>query len=189
MVSEGLKIQDRLFKKTILRIIPKWVLPNHITILRFLLTPLVMWLTITQQYGIAVVVFLLVAFTDILDGSLARVRNQVTKWGKLYDPVADKVLIGSLVAIVVTQHLGVYLGAAIIIIELIFIGLGFWWTQNGHAVQANKWGKIKMFLQVCGVTILLVGLATGFQGLFGISATTFYLAIFFAIISLFSSGV
>ncbi len=189
MQTSLVKPHDRFLAKTLLRLIPGWVQPNHLTIARFVTTPLVMWITIQKQYALAIPVFLLIAFTDVLDGSLARVRSRVTSWGKIYDPVADKLLIGSLVAILVIQHLGFYLGLAILLIESSFIALGWWKLLNGHQVQANRWGKVKMFLEVLAVTLLLIGLATGVQELFGISATTLYLAIFFAVISLFTSGI
>jgi CDP-diacylglycerol--glycerol-3-phosphate 3-phosphatidyltransferase len=184
-----LKLQDKFFEKTILPFIPAWLKPNHITVVRILLTPVVVLLAIYQLYEYAIPVFLFIALTDTIDGSLARVRGQITDWGKLYDPVADKLLIGSLVVVLVFQHLGVILGISIIFIEIVFIALGWYWARTGQVVQANTWGKMKMFLQILGVTLLLFGLAIDFQGLFDISETTFYLALIFAIISLFTSGV
>ena len=188
-MSSRLKWQDKIFARTLLTLIPKSVHPNHLTIARFILTPIVAFLALQQYYIWALVAFLLVAFTDTLDGSMARVRKQESTWGEIYDPVADKLLIGSLVVILVIQHLSYFLGIAIIVIELLFIGLGWFWVSNGQVVQANRWGKIKMFFQIVGVTMLLLGLIVNFQGLFDISATTFYLALVFAIISLFTSGV
>jgi len=189
MSEHQLKLQDKFYQATFLPYIPRWVHPNHITIARFILTPVVIWLVVQQWYGIAIPAFLAVAFTDTLDGSLARVRKQVTTWGKIYDPLADKLLIGTLVVILVIQHISFVLGIAIVGIELLFIALGWWWLSNGYEVQANRWGKTKMLLQVVGVCLLLIGLASGLESLFNISATSFYLAILFAIISLFSSGV
>ncbi|MBI4121899.1 MAG: CDP-alcohol phosphatidyltransferase family protein [Parcubacteria group bacterium] len=189
MFGPHLKLQDRLYQKTILKLVPERVHPNHVTLARFVLTPFVVWLVLEGYYGWGVVAFLLVAFTDTLDGSMARVRDKITPWGMIYDPVADKLLIGSLVGILVIQHLDVYLAVAIISIEVLFIALGWWWISSGVQVQANRWGKIKMVLQVIGVTMLLIGLATGFSGFLQVSSTTFYLAIVFAIISLFTSGV
>lgn len=189
MHPPALKIQDRVYKKTIFHLIPEFVHPNHLTISRFILTPVVVFLVIIEQYYAGIALFILTAFTDTLDGALARVRNQITPWGQLYDPVADKLLIGSLVAILVIQHLGVFLALVIISIEVLFIALGWWKVSLGIEVQANKWGKAKMVLQVLGVLLLLAGLATGFEGgFFDISAKTFYLAIVFAVISLFTSG-
>lgn len=189
MSTPHLKLQDRLFKKTILRLIPERVHPNHVTITRFILTPFVVWLVLEQHYGWGIAAFLFLAFTDVLDGVMARVYDKITPWGKIYDPVADKLLIGSLVGILVIQHLSAQLAVAIIGIEMLFIALGWWWVSSGIEVQANRWGKIKMVLQVVGVTMLLIGLATGFEGFLDVSAKTFYLALVFAIISLFTSGV
>ncbi len=186
---QKLKLQDKLFEKTLLRVIPRWVKPNHITVTRIALTPVVVLLAVFQLYEYAIPVFLFIALTDTIDGSLARVRGEITDWGKLFDPVADKLLIGSLVVVLVIQHLGLILGISIIFIELVFILLGLYWSHTGHIVQANGWGKIKMLLQILGVTLLLFGLAVDFQGLFDISETTLYLALVFAIISLFTSGV
>lgn len=188
-MAPRLKLQDKIFAATILKLIPQSVHPNHLTIARFICTPIVAVLALKQFYVWTVISFLLVALTDTLDGSLARVRNKVSTWGKIYDPLADKLFIGSLVVILVIQHLGYFLGAAIIVIELLFIGLGWYWVSTGQEISANKWGKSKMFLQIVGVTMLLLGLIMNFQGLFDISATTFYLALVFAIISLFTSGV
>jgi CDP-diacylglycerol--glycerol-3-phosphate 3-phosphatidyltransferase len=189
MATPHLKLQDRLFKKTILRVIPQRIHPNHITMVRFVFTPVVVLLVLKGFYGWGIASFLILAFTDTLDGAMARVYDKITPWGKVYDPLADKLLIGSLVSILVIQHLSAQLAIAIIGIELLFIALGWWWMSSGVEVQANRWGKIKMFLQVVGVTLLLIGLATGFEGFYDVSAKTFYLALVFAIISLFTSGV
>lgn len=153
-----------------------------------MLTPLVVFLILVERYQLGIVMFIITALTDTLDGALARVRNQITPWGKVYDPVADKLLIGSLVGILVIRHLDIFLALVIIGIEVLFIVLGWWKMSLGIEVQANRWGKAKMVLQVLGVLTLLIGLASGFKGFLDISATTFYLAILFAIISLFTSG-
>ena len=184
-----LKIQDKFFHATIFRFFPKRLHPNHLTMARFILTPVVAWLAVNQWYGWVLPSFLLVALTGTLDRSLARVRNQVTQWGKIYDPVADKLLVGSLVIILVLQHLSVFLGIAILFIEFLFIALGWWWLHNGQEVQANFWGKAKMLLQIIGVTLLILGIAHNFQGFYDVSATSFYLALVFAIVSLFTSGI
>lgn len=188
MQQHGLKIQDRLYKSTIFHLIPESVHPNHITIARFILTPVVVFLILFNYFTWGIVLFVFTAFTDTLDGALARVRNKITPWGQIYDPVADKLLIGSLVGLLVIRHLDLLLALVIIGIEVLFIALGWWKVSLGMEVRANKWGKAKMVMQVIGVLILLVGLATGFEGLYDVSSKTFYLAILFAIISLFTSG-
>ncbi len=86
--------QDIFLKKTILRLIPKTIKPNHITLLRFFLTPIVIGAIIKEKNILALFLFLITAFTDAIDGAMARTRNQITQWGKIYDPLADKFLIG-----------------------------------------------------------------------------------------------
>ncbi len=73
---------DRLVAKTILKIIPPFIKPNYLTTFRFLATPVVAFLMFREDYLVGLIAFLFVVFTDMLDGSLARVRNQVTEWGK-----------------------------------------------------------------------------------------------------------
>lgn len=187
-MSERLKIHDRLYALTVLKLVPQSVTPNQITLFRLVSTPVVVTLAAMESYPLALFAFLVLAFSDTVDGSLARVRNQVTSWGKVFDPLADKVLVGSLVIVLVMQHLGVGLALVLLSIELLFLVFGWWKIKSGRDVQANLWGKIKMFLQVIGVSLLLLGLITGFHGLFHVSAQTFYLAIAFAIVSLFAAG-
>lgn len=183
------KFHDRIYAKTFLRLVPRSVHPNHVTMARFLLTPGVVMLTVAERYGLALASFLMLAFSDTLDGSLARVRNKVTTWGKVFDPVADKILIGSLVIVLVMQHISAGLALVILGLELSFMVLGFWKLMHGTVVQANRWGKIKMSLQVLGVSLLLIGIMTGFSGLFHVSAQAFYVAIIFAVVSLFAAGI
>ena len=73
-----------------------WNLPNIVTLIRISMTPVVALLPFIEGYWpkfVAFLVFVTVALTDILDGYLARSRNQVTDLGKLLDPLADKMLL------------------------------------------------------------------------------------------------
>lgn len=142
----------------------------------------------TQQYSIGVPFFLLVAFTDALDGSLARVRKQITEWGTFYDPVADKLLIGSVVLLIVIQHVNPWFGFVIIALEVLIILGGFLRRIDGKLVTANVFGKTKMVLQVVGVMALLIAVWLGVDLFIPFSIGTLSLAIVFAIISLFTYG-
>jgi CDP-diacylglycerol--glycerol-3-phosphate 3-phosphatidyltransferase len=174
---------DRLLAATFIRLIPSRIHPNHLTILRFLLTPLVLWFLGTGRYGIGVPLFLLVAFTDALDGSLARVRRQISEWGILYDPVADKLFVGSVLAVIVLKHINLALGLTLIAFEAAVIAVGWVRLRRGIIEPANIWGKIKMIFEVTGIFCLL--LAVWFQAdlLMDISVRTFILALIFAIVS------
>lgn len=180
---------DRLLAKTILLAFPYRIKPNHITVFRFLTTPFVVWLMYLENYIWSIPLFLLVAFTDALDGAMARTRNQITDWGKLYDPLADKLLIGSVVSVIVIQKVNFYLGLIIIVMEAILISGAWYYKKKGVIKEANRWGKIKMCLQVLGVLILLFALALKINIFIPVSFAVFALAIIFAIVSLLSAGI
>lgn len=180
---------DRVLAATILKLIPNWVYPNYITIFRFLATPVVAILMASESYKSGLFAFLIVAATDAIDGAIARTRNQITEWGKLYDPVADKILIGFMVFIIVLRYIDYWTAILIMVIEAIIIATGYIRKRMGKVVQANIWGKVKMNLQVTGVVVLLLAVIFNVERLMPFAHGTFYLAIAFAIISLFTYGI
>jgi CDP-diacylglycerol---glycerol-3-phosphate 3-phosphatidyltransferase len=115
---------------------------------------------------------------------MARTKNQVTEWGKIYDPLADKILIGSMVFIIVLRYIDIFASAIIIFLEVVFIFLAWRRLKKGGHVQANIWGKIKMILQVSGVIFLLLSIVFNVADLLPLVSGTFYLAIAFAVMSL-----
>lgn len=158
--------QDYVLRKTLLRLIPDVVMPNHITVLRMVLTPVVLYLLATDNLAWGVPLFVLTAFTDMVDGSLARVRGQITPWGILFDPIADKLLIG-LVALTFALK---YFHPIIVVTAVVFdlIPMTIWLLRakgNRGVMMANTWGKTKMMLQFISLTLLLVGLALGVESL------------------------
>ena len=187
--ADSLCWHDKILAKTILKLIPAGILPNHITVFRFLTTPVVVLLMLYGQYYIGLVAFLLVAFTDMIDGSLARTRNQITDWGKIYDPLADKILIGSMVFIIVLRYIDFWTSIIIISIEIVIIIVAWIRKMKGREIQANLWGKIKMILQVMGVTILLLSIIFDLAALLPLASGILYLAIAFAIVSLLTYGI
>ncbi|MBT3817034.1 MAG: hypothetical protein HOE80_02050 [Candidatus Magasanikbacteria bacterium] len=188
--SEEEHLHDTFMAKTVLRFLPDSVTPNQLTMLRLLCTPIVMWILLQEQYVVGSILFLLVAFTDAMDGSLARTKHQITKFGMLFDPLADKLLIGSMVLILVFQNYHYSLGIAILGIEIIFIMLALVAELKFHTVRAaNIWGKIKMISQVFAVFLTLLALLFHIPYLFTAAAWIFGIAIGFAIISLFTHGI
>jgi len=180
---------DRILAATVLKLIPKFVLPNHITILRMVLTPFVFVLIAIDNFNYGVPLFIFTAATDAIDGSLARIRGQVTALGTILDPLADKILIGGTVFLVVFEHINFWLGLVIILLECIFIVGGYIRYRKGLIRPANVWGKIKMLLEVIGVSAILIALWADVGVLFNVSFVTFALAIVFALISLGSQGI
>lgn len=179
---------DRLLATTLLKLVPKSVTPNQITVLRVFMTPFVLWSLYIELYDLAIPLFLATALTDMLDGSLARTRGQVTKWGTLWDPIADKLLIGSVALLMLLRHFPPSLAAAIVGLEFIFLAGGWYRGLHGEIVAANWWGKLKMVCQVAGITFFLMFLQTGTPGLASASYASLILACALAVISLFRHG-
>ncbi|OGH67631.1 MAG: hypothetical protein A3C15_01420 [Candidatus Magasanikbacteria bacterium RIFCSPHIGHO2_02_FULL_50_9b] len=182
-------LHDRILDRTMLWLIPRWIYPNYITSLRLILTPFVVYVNYVGNYYIGIPLFLFAAFTDAVDGSLARTRDQVTDLGKMLDPLADKLLIGSMVVLLLFQNFDARLAYAVLGIEAIFIVLASVRRITGHIGQANVWGKIKMMLQCAAVFLILLGLTFGNTLLFAIASWIFGAAIVFALISLFFHGI
>jgi len=154
--------------------------------LRFFMTPIVLWLLVIEQYEYGVPLFLLATITDALDGTMARIRSEITEWGTFYDPLADKILIGSVILLVVIRYVNPWIAAALILVELLLIGGGWYRRERGRVKSANIWGKVKMLLQVIGVMFLLISLMFGVDFFVDLSQGTLILAIVFAVVSLFT---
>ena len=179
---------DYLMKYTILPLIPSFVRPNAVTILRFVLTPIVLWLLFVGNYAWGVPLFIFTSFTDAIDGSLARVRGQISPWGTFYDPVADKLLISTVALLIVAKHINVIFALIIVAVELLIVLGGLIRRKHGSIVSANVFGKTKMVLQVVGVSFLLFAVWFGFDLFIPASIGTLSLALVFAVISLFTYG-
>jgi cardiolipin synthase len=181
--------QDKILGKTILRIFPASVKPNHLTVFRFLASPFVAVLMFYKSYSFGLIAFLLVAFTDALDGSMARNRGQITKWGKAYDPLADKILIATVLFTIVLRYIDFWTSMIIAFLEIVIVIVAWKRKEKGGQIQANIWGKVKMCLQVLGVTILLFSVIFNWAGLLPFASGVLYLAIAFALVSLLSYGI
>ena len=134
-------------------------LPNVLTLLRILLVPvLVVALTVETEHGdtIAAGVFALAALTDGLDGYLARSRESITTFGKVMDPVADKLLIAAaLISLVSLERLEAWVAMVIIAREFAVSGLRIAAGGQGVVIPASRLGKLKTIVQVAGVLALI----------------------------------
>lgn len=180
---------DGFINWTFLRFIPHSVTPNQVTFLRLLLTPVVFYLVMQGMYRAGVILFGITALTDAIDGSLARTRDQITRFGMLFDPLVDKFLIGSMVLLLVFRYFDPLLGIAILGLEILFIaGAAIAKIRFKKTTSANRWGKIKMLLQVVAMSLTMLALLIDFPVLLSIAAWCFGLAIGFAVLSLFKGG-
>ncbi|MFA5946146.1 MAG: CDP-alcohol phosphatidyltransferase family protein [Patescibacteria group bacterium] len=174
---------DRVMKAVILPFVPQFVRPNHVTALRLLLIPFVLWLLFSENYAIGIPVFLFAAFTDALDGSIARVRNQITAWGIFFDPVADKLLIGGVALVVALKYFHPVLIFTAIILDILPSVLWASTRRSGMIMMANIWGKIKMVLQVSSITLLLFGILLSLPVLISLGQAVLAVALVFSLIA------
>ncbi len=180
-----LTIFDKILAKILLPIIPRYITPNAITWFRFFSVPFVGYFLWIENYTIALPLFLISAFSDAVDGSLARTRNQITDFGKMFDPLADKLLIATAAIILVPQYLGWPIVLIIVAIEIILISSVY--VQQRYyekIIQAENTGKLKMVMQSVGIVALLVYALFGIPLFLVLATYSFYIAIFFALISL-----
>ena len=145
-------------------------LPNKLTVLRIIMIPIFVatyFITVIPfNYVISAAVFALAAFTDFLDGHIARKYNLVTDLGKFLDPIADKILVSTALIVMLTsasngaEILPWYGSIAVAIIlarELMISGFRMVAASKGKVLAADKAGKIKTFTQDIAIVALLVG--------------------------------
>jgi CDP-diacylglycerol--glycerol-3-phosphate 3-phosphatidyltransferase len=134
-------------------------LPNVLTLLRILLVPVVVVALLDETPNgdtIAAGVFALAALTDGLDGYIARSRAQITTFGKLMDPLADKLLVtAALVSLVSLGRLEAWIAMVIIAREFAVTGLRGVAAERGVVIQASWLGKAKTILQVAAIIALI----------------------------------
>jgi CDP-diacylglycerol---glycerol-3-phosphate 3-phosphatidyltransferase len=134
-------------------------LPNTLTLLRILLVPVVVVALLDETPNgdaIAAGVFALAALTDGLDGYIARSRGAITTFGKLMDPIADKLLVtAALVALVSLNRLEAWVAMVIIAREFAVTGLRGVAAEQGVVIQASWLGKMKTILQIGAVICLI----------------------------------
>ncbi len=133
-------------------------LPNKLTTMRMALVPVFIVLYLMDYHYIAAAVFIAASLTDFLDGHLARKHNLVTNFGKIMDPLADKLLVTS--ALVCMVQTGVVPGWMVIVIlarEFAITGLRSVAASEGVVIAAAWSGKIKTVTQMIAIIFLLIG--------------------------------
>lgn len=170
-------------------------LPNKLTVSRLYMTALmVALLSINIQYShlMALVLFVLAAITDALDGHLARTKYGVSDFGKLMDPLADKVLTSA--AFILLAKPGIELipaWFAVIIVtrEFMVTGLRLLVAGRGTVMPAGIWGKLKTIFQMIAISLGLLALGLGDCGVvipdfaYYLTKAIMWLAMVFTLIS------
>lgn len=152
-------------------------LPNRLTLFRIILIPLAMlaYLFPYSAYGITptifhvgevrissinlivLVIYIIAAFTDMLDGMIARKHNLITTFGKFLDPIADKLLTTTMFILFVSRAIIPVVPVIIMIARDIFVdGCRMIASSNGKVVAAQTMGKVKTVLQMVTVALILL---------------------------------
>ncbi|MCR4925597.1 MAG: CDP-diacylglycerol--glycerol-3-phosphate 3-phosphatidyltransferase [Clostridiales bacterium] len=134
--------------------------PNKLTLLRMFMSPIFLAVLIanfSHNFLAALIVFALAAITDFIDGHLARKNNQITNFGKLLDPVADKML--TTAAFLAFMQMGlcnIWIIMVILTREFLILSLRLIASSQGIIVPANIWGKIKTVSQMVSIILVLL---------------------------------
>lgn len=145
-------------------------LPNLLTLLRIFFVPLLVAVLVQEDRHwagflglswpndlVALAIFMAAAFTDLVDGYLARRWNQITTVGMLLDPIADKLLISAaLVSLVQVHRVPGWMAVLIIGREFAVSGLRSIAAGEGYTIKASELGKSKMVTQVLAVALILL---------------------------------
>ena len=143
-------------------------IPNMLTVSRIVMIPIFLTFAILGNqskntdwyYGVALI-FTISGITDFLDGYIARAKNQITSFGKLMDPIADKLTMA--VALLITNCIGVlsvFITIIIIFFEAITITGSYLITRNNKIIFSSRTlGKIKTSVQFIGLIVLFLGYA------------------------------
>ena len=147
-----------------------WNLPNVLTMLRIALVPFFVWCLAADAPGLqasnglwrwaAVVVFAVAIYTDKLDGDIARSRGLITDFGKIADPIADKLLIGSaLVMLSLLGELPWWVTILILVREWGVTALRFFVIRYG-VIPASRGGKLKTVIQTVAIFLYILPLSS-----------------------------
>ena len=132
-------------------------LSNKLTIFRIILVPFFLFFFLCEKFLLSLVLFLLAILTDFLDGKIARLKNEVTDFGRFLDPIADKILTTS--AYLYFAKLNFFSIVPIFLIlsrEFVVSAVRLLACSNGQVVAANFWGKLKTFFQTLSIIFAIL---------------------------------
>lgn len=166
-------------------------LPNKLTLLRIFMIPVFLIFTETyfvpHSYIWALIVFVAACLTDTLDGYLARKNNLVTNFGKLMDPLADKLLVMSaLVSLTASQKIPVWVTVVILSREFLVTSIRLIAAGNGKVIAADKWGKMKTISQMIWLSFELLNMSAQQMAIGFLCEILMYITIFFTVFSGFN---
>ncbi|MGJ9401730.1 CDP-alcohol phosphatidyltransferase family protein [Arthrobacter sp. KK5.5] len=139
-----------------------WTVPNLITVGRFLLVPVFVWLVAVQDFGWATVILVVLGATDWVDGYLARRLNQVSTVGKWLDPLADRLALITVAATFVIAGIApAWLVYAIVVPDIVLIANAMLLFGGSPNLPVSNLGKIRTALLLVGTPLLLLDRVDG----------------------------
>lgn len=158
-------------------------IPTSLTFIRIGLIPLFLYFT-PHSPLIGIFIFLLASITDFLDGYIARRSNQVTKFGIIIDPIADKMLIiAALILLVDMVRISTWIAVVIIGREFLISLVRVAGLVKGIVIPAEKGGKAKTATQMLAIIFLLLPGSVVNIDFYDVGLVMIYISIVFAIIS------
>lgn len=132
---------------------------------------------------IALAIFIIASYTDMLDGKIARKYNLITNFGKFMDPLADKLLVSAaLIALIPLGKIPAWVVIVIISREFIISGFRLIASDNGVVIAASYWGKIKTVTQMVMIVLLIADFSNSVMNV--LETVFIYLALVLTVISL-----
>ena len=135
-------------------------LPNKLTLIRMFLAPIYLALMLIEfpcHYIVALAVFSVASLTDMLDGKIARKNNLITVFGKLLDPLADKMLTtAALLAFMREGWCSIWIVMIVLTREFAVAGVRLIATAQGIVIPANYWGKAKTVSQMVFTIVIML---------------------------------
>lgn len=167
--------------------VKKLNVPNKLTVLRILLTPILVFFLISSlenKFLFALLIFSVASITDQIDGFIARKNNQVTNFGKIADPLADKILVVSVLLCLI--QLGVITALPVVIIivrEFLVVYIRLIAASQGTIIAANNFGKLKTVSQILVIIFMLVVMQINAVNLIPYCELAIWISAFFSTLS------
>ena len=164
-------------------------LPTILTFSRIILIPFFVWITPTSPM-LGVTIFFIAAITDFLDGYLARKTGQVTKFGIILDPIADKILvISALILLVDMVRISAWIAMVIIVREFVVTGIRVVALSMDIVIPAETGGKIKTVAQMASIVLLLLPGGLGPVDFYDIGLVLMYISVVLAVVTGIKYGI
>lgn len=165
-------------------------LPNKLTIGRVIAVPFFIWCYMKEWFLAALIIFVLASLTDMLDGQIARRRNLVTNFGKIMDPLADKILVYSAFCLMIADGtIPAWMLIVILAREFLIAGMRTVAAAEGTVIAADISGKIKTVLQMLAVILIMASFCIKETHLYPYSWAVSMVLLYSAVIMTIISGI